>query len=225
MALKVLHTSGTPLGEYDMLDSETFLGGEVVKFGNVLIDAGDKAAADAGDGYVNPTSGGAVARRPVLQKTAGTTGPFMLADDGTSGYGVLFGVVTGGTAGQVTGSALGPASYAGSGKLTAWATDGLFGVTLDAVDTTAATGLMPTNATLTPGAKLYVMTGGLLTPNSGASGASSSGVAGNFVEFTTNRSLVTTPNRLVAALNSPSGTVGSTPADLTMAVFTFRPNQ
>lgn len=235
MALKLLHTSGTPLGEYDALDTDLtagFLGGEVVTFTSTLLNSGDKSAADSADGYVNPTGSGAVNRRVVLSKTAGApAGPFMLVDDGLSGYGVLFGVVTGGAVGQTSfsptgGTPIGPASYVGSGKLTVWATPGLFGVTLDACDTTASTGLQPTNATLAPGAKLFVMTGGLLTPNSSASGASASAWAARFVDFETNRSLVTTPNRLVAALNSPSSTVtGTLPQQLTMAVVSFGPMQ
>lgn len=233
MALKLLHTSGTPLGEYDALDTDLaagFLGGEVVTFGSTAVNSGDKSAADSADGYVNPNSAPAN-KRVVLTKTSGTTGPFMLVDDGLSGYGVLFGVVTGGTAGQTSyapgsGTPLGPPTYAGSGKLSVWATPGVFGVSLDACDTAASTGLQPTNATLLPGAKLFVMTGGLLTPNSSASGASASAWAGRFVDFETNRALVTTPNRLVAALNSPSSTVsGTLPQQLTMAVFNFAPNQ
>ena len=224
MALKLLHTSGTPLGEYDGLDTDLtagFLGGEVVTFAAITVATADKSAADAVDGYVNSL------KRVVVQKTSGTSGPFMLVDDGTTGYGMLFGTVVGGTVGQVStgGAVLGPATYTGSGKLSCWATPGLFGVTTDAVDTTASTGLVPTNTTLAPGAKLFVMTGGLLTPNSSASGASASGWAGRFVDFETNRGLVNTPNRLASALNSPSSTVtGVLPAQLTVAVFSFAPN-
>lgn len=230
MALKLKHTTGTPFGEFDALDTDLtagFLGGEVVTFGSTAVDSGDKSAADSADGYVNNNSAGS-SKRVVLTKTAGTTGPFMLVDDGLSGYGVLFGVVVGGASGQTSfapgsGTPLGPATYVASGKLTVWATPGQFGVTLDAVDTNATTGLQPTNATLLPGAKLFVMTGGLLTPNSSASGASASAWAGRFIDFETNRSLVTTPNRLVQALNSPTGATGALPGQLTQAVFTFDP--
>ncbi len=157
----------------------------------------------------------------------------MLVDDGSAGYGVMFGVVVGGTSGQVSygpggGVPLGPPTYVGSGKLSVWATPGQFGVTLDACDTTASTGLQPTNGTLLPGAKLFVMTGGLLTPNNAASGVvgtTAAPWAGRFVEFSTNRATVTTPNRMVQALNSPSGSVGTLPTQLTMAVFMFAPNQ
>lgn len=226
MALKVLHTSGTPLGEYDAKDADLtggFLGGEVVTWGTVAIGNTDKSAADSADGYVNPNL------RPYLTRTiSSSTRALMLVDDGLSGYGVLFGVVTGGTAGQTSfgpggGSPLGPASYVASGKLSVWATPGLFGVTLDAVDTAASTGVQPTNSACIPGAALFTTITGVLCL-SGGSPAQTLFSVGRFVDFETNRSLVTTPNRLVAALNSPSSTVsGTLPSQLTMAVFNFWP--
>jgi hypothetical protein len=224
MVLKLLHTTGTPLGEFDGLDAEltTYFGGEVATFGTALLTA-DMGAADVSDGYLNPGTS-----RVVLVKTAGTTLPFMLVDDGGAGYGTSFGTITGGTAGQqpTGGVALGPHSAAGSGKLTVWATPGLFAVSTNdgACDTTVATGLVPTNASLVPGAKLFVMTGGKLTPNSSASGASASAWAGRFVSFETDRSLVKTPGKLVQALNSPTGATGALAAGTTWAVFYFSPN-
>lgn len=223
MALKLLHTTGTPLGEFDGKDSEltSFLGGEVVTFSSAVASA-DKGAADVNDGYLNLGTG---LSRMVLAKTAGTTLPFLLVDDGTAGYGMGFGTVVGGTVGQqVTGGAvLGPHSALGSGKLSVWATPGLFAVSLDAVDTTASTGLTTTNTTLAPGAKLFVMTGGLLTPNSSASGASASAWAGRFVSFETDRTLVTSQYKQVQALNSPTGAVAPT-TTYNWAVFYFQPN-
>lgn len=222
MTLKLLHTSGTPVGEYDGLDSEltTFKGGELVTFSSVVASA-DLQAATA-DGYLNLGTG---LSRMVLAKTAGVGLPFLLVDDGTAGYGTSFGTIVGGTAGQqVTGGAvLGPASTQGSGKLSVWATPGLFAVSLDAVDTTATTGLTTTNTSLAPGAKLFVMSGGLLTPNSGASGASSSAWAGRFVSFETTRTLVTSQLSQVQALNSPTGAVAPT-TSYNWAVFYFAPN-
>lgn len=225
MALKVLHTSGSPIGEYDALDTDLsagFKGGEVATFSSVTLATADLSAADSADGYDNVSG----ASRTVVTKAGIDSNVMMLADDGTAGYGVLFGVVTGGTAGQTSygpggGTNLGPASYVGSGKITCWATPGLFGVTLDACDTNATTGLQPTNTTLIPGAKLFVTSAGLLTPN--VSNGSADHWAGNFVEFSTDRSMVTTPNRLVAALNSPTGSTGPLPSALTMAVFNFSP--
>jgi hypothetical protein len=231
MALKLLQSGQVPIGQFDGLDSEvlTLKGGEVVTFVSSLLSAADKAAADSFDGYTDLTS---LQRRPVITKTlASTSRPLMLADDGISGYGTLFGTVVGGTVGQqvngpnsVTGAVLGPHTATGSGKVTCWDKPGLYAVSLDACDTTASTGLQPTNLTLDTGAALYFTTAGLLTPNSGASAGGGSVVCGRFVDFETNGSLVSTPNRLVAALNSPSGIVTSVgPRQFAFATFYFSP--
>lgn len=225
MALKLLQPGREPLGQYDGLDSEylTLKGGEVVTFKSVSSAAGvDLAAKDVFDGYVNPSL---VQKRTVVTKTL-TSGkrPLMLADDGISGYGTLFGTVVGGVVGQVTtgGTVLGPHTATGSGKVTCWDKPGLYAVSLDAVDTTASTGLVPTNTTLDTGAALYATSAGLLTPNSGA--AFEAVVVGRFVDFETNGSLVTTPNNLVGALNAPDGTLSTTSArSLAFAVFKFDP--
>lgn len=230
MALFLKHTSGTPLGEFDALDSDLasgFLGGEVVTFSSVVVgESVDKSAADTSDGYINPN------KRVVLTKQLASAAatPLMLADDGLQGYGVTFGVVVGGTAGQTAygpafspgaGVPLGPPTYAGSGKITAWATPGVFGVTLDNVDPT----ITPTSAACVPGAKLYaVLAGGQLCLSAGATHTTNQ--VGTFIDFETNGSLVTTPNRLVSALNSPSSIVGGVlPNQLIQAVFSFWPMQ
>lgn len=211
MALKPLQAM-YPLGQFDGYDSEltSFKGGEVCTLTSVPVGV-DKAAwpADGVDGYF----GNAPRLRPVVTKNLaavryapdGYGYPLFLADDGTSGYGTLFGSVVGGTAGQVSvgGSVLGPHTAVASGKITLWGQAGLYAVTLDAVDTTAGSGLVPDNFGLTAGAPLFATGAGLLTPNAGAS-AGANPVA-RFVDFQTNGSLVTTPNFLVAALNSPSG--------------------
>lgn len=233
MALVLINPQGNPLGEFDADDTivTKVKGGEVLTFATATI-ASDKAAADEQDGYQYTATNKAVLT------TALTSGarPLMLCDDGTTNYGTLFGTVVGGTVGQqVTGGAvLGPHTATGSGKLTAWDKAGLYGVTLDAVDTAFTTGLVPTNPTLTAGASLFA-TGattaagvGLLTPNKLESFESAAGptylVVGNFIEFRTNGSLVTTPNRLVQALNSPGGATGTLSANLYMAVFHWEPS-
>jgi outer membrane lipoprotein SlyB len=216
MALKLLYTVGTPMS-FDGLDSEvlTLKGGEVLTLTSVVVGT-DLAASDAADGYSNPN------KRTVATKTlTSTSRNLMLADDGTTGYGTIFGTVVGGTVGQVTvGANLGPHTATASGKVSCWQAPGsVFGVTLDACDTNATTGLQPTNATLATGAALYATSAGLLTPTVGS--AVSNFVVGRFIEFDTNRSLVTTPNRLVAALNSGAS---STPAAVyTMCVFSWYP--
>lgn len=203
MALRPLQAL-YPLGQFDGLDTQatSLLGGEVVTLTGVSITGTDKGAADLGDGYTGTTS----KTRPVVTSTL-TSGnrPLFLADEGTKYYGTLFGEVVGATVGQVVsgGTQLGPHTATGSGKVTLWDKPGLYAVTLDAVDTTGATGLAPTNSTLTVGAALYATTAGLLTPNVGA--AFEAVVVGRFVEFTTDGTLVKTPSYLVSALNSPSG--------------------
>lgn len=222
MALKPLQPGGLPLGQFDGLDSEflTLKGGEVVTFKSVSLATLDKGAADVFDGYAN---GNTVAKRTVVTKTlASGNRPLMLADEGIAGYGTLFGSVVGGTVGQLTnGAVVGPSTATGSGKVTCWDKPGLYAVSLDAVDTTASTGLTPTNLTLDTGATLYATTAGLLTPNSGA--AFQTVTVARFVEFQSNGSLVNTPNRLVSALNSPTGTLTDPARTFAFAVIQFCP--
>ncbi len=216
MALVLLNAGDTrPLGQFDGYDSvlTSFKGGEVCTWIGVNVTAGDKAAADVtNDGYVGTVT---KTRPAVTFNLANGARPLFLADDGTSGYGTLFGQVVGGSAGSsVSGGAqLGPHTATGSGKVTLWANPGLYGVTLDACDTNASTGLQPTNSTLTVGAPLYATATGLLTPNSGA--AFESVVVGRFAEFSTGDTLVTTPNSLTDALVQKA---------FKMAVFYFTPN-
>lgn len=219
MALKPLQTSMQPLGQFDGLDSEylTLKGGEVVTFKSVLKTA-DQAVADVqNDGYVYAD------KKSVVTKTLSTgLRPLMLADEGIAGYGTLFGSVVGGLAGQVVtgGAVLGPHTATGSGKVTCWASEGLFAVSLDAVDTTSTTGLQPTNTTLDSGAALYATSAGLLTPNTSA--RFENVVVGRFIEFDTNGSLVNTPSWMVSALNSPYGATG-TSRTFSFATFLFNP--
>lgn len=237
MALILLQPGIEPIGQYDAVDGYTtaILGGEICTFVQVAV-ATDKAAADALDGYLAPGT-----NRTALSTNlpSGAGGPWMLTDDGTANYGTLFGVVVGGTVGQVAsggyspgnggliggGTVLGPHTALGSGKWTAWDKPGLYGVTLDAVDATTISPLLSSNV---PGQVLQAYAGnqsgkvaGQLT-TSGAAG--SSATMGRFVEFRTRQSLVTTPNRLVSALNSPSSTVSGTLANtMYMAVIHFQP--
>ncbi len=221
MALHILQpNTHTPLGQFDGLDSEllSLKGGEVVTLKSVLISSGELSAFDAKDGYQNPGT-----KRVVVSKTlASGNRPLYLADEGINGYGTLFGSVVGGTVGQVVtgGAVLGPSTATGSGKVTCWGdVPGTYGVSLDNVDTNATTGLVPTNATLVAGAALYATTAGLLTPLVGSSFESNLKVA-TFIDFETNGSLVTTPNYLTAALNSPAGPVSYfTAKSFTRAVF------
>lgn len=220
MALKVLQSGVQPLGQFDCLDADlsSIKGGEVMSFAAAALT--DKGAADVADGYL---PGGTTRTVVALHKAPGTAATLMLSDEGTSGYGTLFGTVVGGTVGQVVtgGAVLGPHTATGSGKVTCWDKPGLYAVTLDAVDTNASTGLTTTNATCVPGCGLGPNASGLLTPTNGT-GYNALTKVGRLVSFETDRSLVSTPNRLVQALNSPTGSSEPTVA-YTVAVFHFNP--
>ena len=246
MALKLLQPGSQPLGQFDGYDSDvlTLKGGEVVSFASVTTSGQpgvttsglDQAAYDVFDGYVN--SSGTLKRPAVSRKFDGSTSltaasrPLMLSDDGIAGYGTLFGAVVGGSVGQqvnnpstytYTGALLGPHTATGSGKVTCWDKPGLYAVSLDAVDT-AATGLVPTNTTLAVGTGLTFTNAGLLTPVGSANALGGAPRVGTLVEFNTDQSLVTTPNFLVAALNSPSGNVSSVqPRAFRFATIYFAP--
>jgi len=229
MALKPLQAGSYPLGQFDALDTDvsSFLGGECVMFAtNVTYPGTELAAEDVNDGYTGQSNKRTVVTR-VLANAQGATDPkppIMLADDGTTGYGTLFGTVVGATVGKVVtgGSALGPSTALGSGKVTCWNQSGLYAVSLDAVDSTAFTGLVPGNLNLRTGVPLYAsITTGKLTPTSG-SNAWSNSVVGRFIEFAASGSLVSTPRNLVAALNSPSGSAAVS-AQFVDAVIHFDP--
>lgn len=231
MALKLLQPGTQPLGQFDGLDTQVLnlKGGEVVTFGSTVVPPGDKAAADAFDGYVWSSS-----RAVVQLATVGTQRPLMLADEGITGYGTLFGTVVGGTVGQTSygpnssvpaSALLGPHTATGSGKVTCWDKPGLYAVSLDAVDPSTSAGLQPTYAIAT-GAAISFMndSSGRLTPAASANAVGTPPTVGRFVEFVTNGSLVTTPNYLVAALNSPSGNVTSVgPKQFSFVVLAFTP--
>lgn len=221
--LVLLQPGCQPLGQFDGLDSQVslFKGGEVCTWGSVTYQGADEATADVNnDGYVGTTS----KMRPAVTYTlTSSSKPLFLSDDGTLNYGTLFGEIVGAVAGQqvANGVVLGPSTTTGSGKVTLWDKPGLYGVTLDACDT-AATGLVPTNASLTVGAALTYTATGQLTPVGSGAAVGSAPVVARLAEFSPKGSLVTTPNTLVAALNSPSGDVTSVQqASMFMAVFWY----
>ena len=220
MALELVQPGINPLGQFDGHDDIylTVKGGEIGTIVGVAATE-DKGAADVDDGYVNSSN-----QRPVVT-TALTSGdrPLFLIDEGISGYGTLFGSVIGGLAGQIAdgvgqynGQVLGPHTAAASGKLTLWDKPGLYAVTLDAVDTTEGTGLIPGSVPVA--AALYATSAGLLTPTSAS--AFEAVVLGRFINFEPYKggSLVTTPVSLVSAANSSGQASG-----MHRAVFTFNP--
>jgi hypothetical protein len=218
MALKILQSGINPLGQFDGLDAEVtlFKGGEVCTLTAVAWKGSDVNAADVNDGYSGTTS----KTRPAVTLTL-VSGhrPLFLADDGVAGYGTLFGSIVGGSTGQtVKGVVVGPTTATGSGKITIWDKPGLYAVTLDAVDTTASTGLAPSNTSITCGDPLYATAAGLLTPASGS--AFQAVVVARFIEFSTNGSLVTTP----ASLTEPGGFSTGGFNAFTQAVIHFNPS-
>jgi hypothetical protein len=156
MALKLLNPGLRPLGMFDLNDDDAGLlvGGEYVELQQDDF-ATEAYAADVGQqadatGMVNFT-------RKV--RAAGTLGG--LADEGGDEYGTLFGSLIGQNAGRSTqyglvngAVVLGPETDRASGKVTVWATPGLYGVTdqdatLDAANANAdlaatAAGLLTT---------------------------------------------------------------------------------
>lgn len=221
MALRPLNPGIQNMGQFDGLDTQYdhILGGEVCTFVYVARgDATDVAVPDIDDGYV-PTPG----TRPAVTTTlVSGSRPLFLTDDGTTGYGTLFGQVVGAIGGwQVQGgSVLGPHTATGSGKITLWGNAGMYAVTVDAVDTTLNSGLVPTNPALTGGDPLYATAAGLLTPNVAV--AFEAVVVARFIEFQTSQSLVTTTDRLVSALNSPAGQAAA-PMRFTQVLIHFNP--
>lgn len=205
MSLKPLQAI-RPYGQFDGYDTEItlaaggFQGGEVATLVGVAVGAENDLAAkdaDGSDGYaqVSPQQ-----LRPVVTRnlTSGNR-PLFLTDDGSSGYGTLFGTLVGATAGQVTaGANLGPHTASGSGKVTLWNYPGTYAISLGAVDQTAGEGLLLDNAAVTVGAPVFATSTGLLTSDN-SSDKFEDIVVGRFVEFSSNGSLVTTPKSLVDA--------------------------
>lgn len=199
MALKILQPGIQPAGQFDVLDGylSTIVGGEVGTLyeASRVNTASEKAAADALDGYTNVSS---VTRAAVANRVnTSTQRPLFLLDEGTTGYGTLFGQVIGTPVGlSTTGTNLGPHTAAASGKVTCWHQPGMYAVSADAVNT-ASDGLVLTNSSCVPGLELHPLNNGKLTPAS-STGAVAVEVA-RFVEFETSPFLVNTPASLVGA--------------------------
>lgn len=140
MGLKLLQPSLRPLGQFDVKDDDldSIQGGKYVE----LEDAGATEGYAADVGQVGPLASAAGPTKAfeamtfaLESRTDGNMGG--LADDGTTGYGTLYGTVIGGTAGQGTGLGsqptkgvvtVGPTSALASGKVTVWHAAGLYGV-------------------------------------------------------------------------------------------------
>jgi hypothetical protein len=221
MALKPLQAM-LPFGQFDGYDADirnnVIKGGEVATLIALAVTNTDKAAADVKnwDGYGTPVP----TTRPIVTTTlVSGSYPLFLTDDGVANYGTLFGEVIGQTCGKGAytpwGSPqqLGPHTATGSGKITLWNYPGTYAVTLDATDTDATNGVQVTNSTLVTGTALYATAAGKLT-TTGGSKFTNCPVVARFIEFSSNKSLVTTPLNLAQAYNSPSGSVAATAANL-----------
>lgn len=172
-----------PAGQYDLdtVDGYTsLLGGEVF----VLVSNGANS-----DGYQT------LSARPA--RTTDGYGPYFLADDGTYGYGVLFGntvsrTSTGFTSGADTATRLGPGTWVGSGKVTLWDKPGFYAVTLDALDSAVSEATWKAKV---PGAPLSVK-----SDNSGklTTGTQLFPAVATVVTFKVDEALVTTGGSVVA---------------------------
>lgn len=140
MALLMVHEGIQPAGQFDLADGYTasLKGGEIYMLSDFGVDS---------DGYQ------IVKARPATLSDG--YGPFYLSDDGLTGYGVLFGntVVrtdTGFSSGADNGTRLGPATYKASGKVTLWDKNGMYAVSLDALDANVTEAQWKTAAPNTP---------------------------------------------------------------------------
>lgn len=211
MALFLYQPGVQPLGQYDFLDTDvsSLLGGQIGTLDEAsrTITSTEKAAQDVLDGYLadQVDVGTPDASRPVLRladESSESTDLFYLLDDGTTHYGTLFGELIGTPVGLATttssgGSALGPSTAAGSGKVTAWDKPGVYGVSTDALDSDVLGGDNQ-NDTPLPGELLYR---GSTTAQLTRATTSSDKIA-LFIELAGNGSLVNTPNDLVGATES-----------------------
>ena len=150
MALTLLQPGMEPVGQFDLADGASPVGGEC----GLLGAAAGVSAADDYAGLLTVTlSGPGACTLPGTAGHGGRDGTVLpaaapgalqqhgLIDDGSTGYGTLFGTVIGGTAGQGTGLGtsstvgavvVGPNSAHASGKATLWDKAGLYGVSDEA---------------------------------------------------------------------------------------------
>lgn len=195
MALKLLNPGLRPLGMFDLEDDilGTLEGGEHVALNATAIGA-EGYAADVSS--VGPFVGADLAgnRASVKFDTAARLVNVLagLADEGTTGYGTLFGRTIGSNAGRATvingAVVVGPSTERGSGKVTVWSQSGLYSVD-GAAATDAAT---PLNAMTTVNALVHADGNGLL----GTAALGNQPVA-IFVGHLADTSLVSTTNTAV----------------------------
>jgi hypothetical protein len=207
MGLKLLQPSLRPLGQFDVKDDDldAIQGGKYVELEDASATEG--YAADVGQvGPLSPAAGPTKAFEALTfalnSRTEGNMGG--LADDGTTGYGTLYGTVIGGTAGQGTGLGaqptkgvvtVGPTSALASGKVTVWHAPGLYGVDTAAMATANA---VDTDTALN--APVYAREAAQTDKGSLTDSASNAGVQmAIYVGSVTDSSLVSTSERAVTS--------------------------
>jgi len=142
MALKLLNPGLRPLGTFDLEDDNLgtgaagLVGGEHVALSASDTPGTEGYAADVANVGPMGLGGGGGLGAPVAlsfrpdARTAGILGG--LADEGVNEYGTLFGQLIGQNTGRATVESgavvIGPNTSSGSGKVTVWATAGLYGV-------------------------------------------------------------------------------------------------
>lgn len=120
-----------PVGQFDLEDDDATLvkGGEVGVF----------EALEATDAYASDVWAPGPRIQIKLDRVVNNGELYGLVDEGSSGYGTMFGSIIGATVGQGTGFGdlsttgvvvVGPSTVRGSGKATLWTKPGLYGVTV-----------------------------------------------------------------------------------------------
>lgn len=202
MALFPLQPGLKPAGQFDVVDTDlaSIVGGQVMTFTTAsrTNTSTEGAAYDVLDGYDWAQSSGN--RVAATLASDGYTLPLLLADDGTApDYLTYFGSVVGASAGaNLSGTAIGPHTAEGSGKITLWGASGLYAVTTNALSTNFVDALGPGG--LAPGSTLGFDANGRIA-HAAASAEIDTGCA-SFVEFDTSGSLVTSNAKLVGATES-----------------------
>ena len=132
MALKLLNPGLRPLGMFDLDDDDAgaVVGGQYVELKTEATVGSEGYAADVGQLQDAAT----IVNFQRVTRTAGNFGG--LADEGGEEYGTLFGSLIGQNTGKATqfgtlngAVVIGPTTDRASGKVTVWATPGLYGVT------------------------------------------------------------------------------------------------
>ena len=97
MALRTLQPGIQPVGQFDLMDGYTVLGGEIGTAWRASRSntATERAAFDVMQGITNTTDNKRLTVMPYLSQNG--LRPLWLLDDGTPSYGTLFGGIVGST--------------------------------------------------------------------------------------------------------------------------------